>query len=456
MIATFGRSPRMRYVGPKGREERVSERERDAAPRPRVLAPILPLKAAVLPVTLTAGGVSNMTSIVLDRRNLLQAAGAVCLTAALRSPAHASSLPGAAAIQAAIDRRVAEKKLPGAIVAFGQGTSRPEYVRGGTLDFTSTTCVDKNSLWRLASLTKPVTGMATMLLIGEGKLRLDQPVADFIPAFARMNVLTDTAGQETRPARSPITIRHLLTHTAGVTNLPETGSADAPPPATSLAEFVSQLAEAPLAAEPGTRWIYASGLEIAARVIEIVSGMPFDAFLDRRFFAPLDMRSTYFWVPESDSARLATLFAQHAGGLVVTDSAATSRFLSKPLFPRGSGGLVSSARDYDRFLAMILGEGMLEGKVIMPGEAVRLGVSNLLPPGVDMSGYPASTGPAGFGAGGSVTIGGPRPGTYGWGGSSGTTAFIDVRRKARLSTYTNIGVGDFGREVMALAGMTLV
>jgi CubicO group peptidase (beta-lactamase class C family) len=374
---------------------------------------------------------------------------------AFPSAARAPGFPGAAAIQASIDRRVAARKLPGAIVAYGKGTGRPEYVAGGTLDFDSKTRIDENSLWRLASLTKPVTGMATMLLIADGKLRLDQSVAEILPAFARMKVLTDPAGTETRAARSPITIRHLLTHTAGVGTLPPAGSPNAPPPAGSLDEFVDQLAAAPLAAEPGTKWIYASGLEIAARVIEVVSGMAFGTFLEQRLFVPLNMRSTYSWVPEQDKARLVTLYAQQDGALVASDPGMTSRLLTRPAYPRASGGLVSSARDYDRFLAMISGEGTLDGVTVMPAEAIRLAVSNLLPAGVDMSAYPVSGGPTGFGAGASVITSGPRSGTYGWGGSSGTTAYVDTQRKTRLSTYTNIGHSDFAREVMLLAGMAL-
>lgn len=102
---------------------------------------------------------------------------------------------------------------------------------------------------------------------------------------------------------------------------------------------------------------------------------------------------------------------------------------------------------------MIAGEGTLDGTAVMPVEVIRLAVSNLLPTGVDMSAYPVSGGPSGFGAGGSVTTRGPQPGTYGWGGSSGTTAYVDTRRKIRLSTYTNVGLSDFGREVLPLAGM---
>jgi CubicO group peptidase (beta-lactamase class C family) len=190
-------------------------------------------------------------------------------------------------------------------------------------------------------------------------------------------------------------------------------------------------------------------LEVAARVIEIVSGTSFDTFLERRIFKPLGMGSTYFWVPERDKLRLATLYAPRGDALVASDVGPTSRLLTPPAVPRASGGLVSTARDYDRFLAMIAGDGALEGTRVLPAEAVRLGTSNLLPPGADMSGFAAGALSGGYGAGASVSVVGPRLGNYGWGGVSGTTAFVNRRLQTRLSTFTNIGLSGFGREVTA-------
>lgn len=126
----------------------------------------------------------------------------------------------------------------------------------------------------------------------------------------------------------------------------------------------------------------------------------------------------------------------------------------KPDIPRASGGLVSTARDYDRFLWMVVNGGLLDGRRVFPADAVKLGTSNLLPPGTDMTQYTSRTGYDGFGAGGMVTVGGPRPGTYGWGGSSGTTGFANPALKSRWGSYTNIGASDFGRRAMAAAGMS--
>ena len=222
----------------------------------------------------------------------------------------------------------------------------------------------------------------------------------------------------------------------------------------NLEEWTNRMAMVPLTVDPGTKWIYSPNLDVVGRIIEIISGMPFDIFLERHMFIPLGMHSTYFWVPERDKGRLVTSYAQRDGMLVATDSGATSRLLTKPNIPRASGGLISSAHDYDRFLAMINNRGTLDGTRVIAAKAVELGTSNLLPPGTDMSEYTSRTGFDGFGAGGLVTTGGPRPGTYGWGGSSGTTGFTNPQLKSRWISFTNIGASDFGRRAMNAADMS--
>lgn len=413
------------------------------------------------------------TAALLDRRALLRGSAALGLAGALPPRAEAAaSFEGAAEIKALIDERVAARQLPGAVVAVGCRNASAAFVSGGTVDFDSQAKVSENTLFRMASMTKPVAGMATMLLISEGKLKLDQPVADFIPAFAEMRVVSDPKTSESRLAERLITIRHLITHTSGILNEPAgtiaesyrrlgvmggpsatAPSADAPPPR-SLEDYVARLAQVPLTCDPGTKWLYSPNLDIAARVIEVISGMPFDLFLEKRMFAPLGMTSTGFWVKPKDKGRLMTMYARQGGALVPTDAGATSRLLVRPDIPRASGGLVSTPRDYDRFLWMVVNGGLLGGRRVFPADAVALGISNLLPPGTDMSQYTSRTGHDGFGAGGMVTVGGPRPGTYGWGGSSGTTGFANPAMKTRWGSYTNIGASDFGRRTMAAAKMS--
>jgi CubicO group peptidase (beta-lactamase class C family) len=185
------------------------------------------------------------------------------------------------------------------------------------------------------------------------------------------------------------------------------------------------------------------------RVIEIAGGMPFDRFVDTRILAPLRMTSSYWTVPRSQARRLATNYAFTGDALVPLDPAATSVYLQPPSFPYGGAGLVTSARDYDRFLHMLADEGTLDGVRILKPETVRLAMSNLLPAGVTYGGVAGATGggaaratPMGYGAGGSVYLadgpgGMPSKGTYGWGGAAGTIAFVDPVKKVRGTIMVN-------------------
>jgi len=311
--------------------------------------------------------------------------------------------------------------------------------------------------------------MAAMMLVEDGKLKLDQPIGDFIPAFKSVRVLTDPANSlASRPAARPITVRHLLTHTAGlgysiVTTGPlkaeyerlgilplsvnaQTEAAMARVRPKSLEEFANRVATLPLIADPGTKWSYSIGLDVMGRVIEVASGMSFERFLQTRMFDPLGMRSTFWRVPDAQKARLVTNYAFAGDNPVPLDPGATSVFLSPPGFPYGGAGLVMSLRDYDRFLHMLQNGGTLDGRRVMKPETVATGMSNLLPAGVTFGGVDGATGGTnaarmGYGAGGSVYLdgvaGGPGKGTYGWGGAAGTIAFVDPARRVRGTAMVN-------------------
>jgi CubicO group peptidase (beta-lactamase class C family) len=368
-----------------------------------------------------------------------------------------------------VDNAVAGGMVPGAIAAIGSGTAAAVYVRAGTIAFDNSRPVDEDTLWRLFSMTKPVTGMATMLLIAEGKLKLDQAVADFIPGFANVRVLTDPEKSlDSRPAAQTITVRHLLTHTAGLgypftitgplvegykrlsngRSQGQPGASGVASNAPNLEEYAAQVASLPLMSEPGTKWRYSIGLDVLGRVIEVASAMPFELFLQQRFFDPLGMSSTYFQVPERDKGRLSTSYLTRDDVAIATDSGQSSVYLQKPSFPSGGGGLVSSARDYDRFLTMLLNRGTLGSVRVMPAQAVLLGMSNLLPAGTDMSAFlwwpdpariglgPDSAG-SGFGAGARVAIDGPDKGNYSWSGAASTNMFVNISRNLRCAAYVN-------------------
>ena len=362
-------------------------------------------------------------------------------------------------IKGFVDRR----ELAGTLAAIGKLQAPADYFGAGVQSISDAVPVGPDTLWRLYSMTKPVTGIAAMLLIEDGKMKLDQPIADFLPGFAKMQVQNTPDGSITdvRPAKTQITVRHLLTHTAGLgyniiqkgpikkayddagivggqasrAKIPGFADVKAAP---SLAVMADRLAALPLIYEPGTKWSYSISLDLLGRVIEVVSGQPFDAFLKARLFDPLGMMSTSFMVGARDVGRFTSNYAAFGGALIPFDPATSSIYLDPPPYPFGGGGLVSSARDYDRFLAMLLGEGETGGKRVMKVETARLAMSNMLSDAVDRKGTFVDG--QGFGAGGRVSLpsspGGE--GLFGWAGAAGTIGFVHRKLGYRVGGYTQI------------------
>jgi CubicO group peptidase (beta-lactamase class C family) len=429
----------------------------------------------------------EITSLI-SRRSILHGgamlgAGAVLGTLPLgRSLAFASEVGGIEAqwpaVTAFLDKHVAEHKVSGMVAALGWGKAAPGFILRGKEGFDDPDADSANSLFRTYSMTKPVTGMAAMMLIDEGKLRLDQQLADFIPEFARMNVAIDPGmSLDARPAKVPITIRHLLTHTAGfgyagvnkdkvseelrrlgvspaaVTRMILPGITDGQP-TPGVEEFIRRAASVPLVAEPGTVWRYSMSLDILGIVIARVAGTATLAeFLAERMFGPAGMTSSYFQVPGSEVGRLTTNYGILGGTPIPIDPATNSVYLDKPAFAFGGAGLVTSPTDYDRFLSMIANGGMVGGNRVMSRAAVRLGTSDLLPRGTDTKGTYIEG--ARFGAGGRVGVG-ATAGTFGWSGAAGTVGFANTRiglRAGLFVQYTPSGVlpiaADFPGAVIA-------
>jgi CubicO group peptidase (beta-lactamase class C family) len=383
------------------------------------------------------------------------------------APVTASPLP---ATQALYDSYVATNKMPGIVGAFGAGDYPTTFVSAGKIAADANAApAGPDSLWRVYSMTKPITAMAAMILIEEGKMKLDEPVSDFLPAFKNMRVQLNENTIDSRPAVRPITIRNLLTHTAGlgytiVTKGPllqlyidkgltpgqinaadETNQRKTRP--ATLQEFANKVATVPLIADPGTKWSYSIGLDVMGAVIEKASGMRFDAFVQKRIFDPLKMKSSYWSVPASEVGRLSTNYVFLPGDkMFAFDPAGTSVYLTPPSFPYGGAGLVMSARDYDTFLHMLQNYGELGGVRIMKPETAKLAMSNLLPAGVEFGGVAGATGGTagpkmGFGAGGSVVLedkaNSMGTGTYGWGGAAGTAAWVNPVKKIRGTIMVN-------------------
>jgi len=366
-------------------------------------------------------------------------------------------------VQSVLDAYVRENKLCGVAAAIGRGTAPPAFLAAGRLsDDPGAAAVGPDSLWRIYSMTKPITAMAAMILVEDGKIGLDQPISDFIPAFKDVRVMiSPETSLESRPAQHPITVRELLTHTSGLGYqilgtgpLPKeyerlhllggrvAGAANDAQP-NSLEQFADRIATVPLRAEPGTQWNYSVSLDILGRVIEVASGMPFDRFVDDRILKPIGMTSTYWTVPQAEAGRLTTAYMWQGDRKQPVDTGAGSDWLHPPKAPYGGSGLVSSARDYDQFLQMLAGQGSIGGVRVLKRATVRLALSNLLPPGVQILSNitPASVMAQGFGAGGELFLedvpGGVGAGTFGWYGAAGTIGFFDPKKNLRVTVMVN-------------------
>lgn len=299
--------------------------------------------------------------------------------------------------------------------------------------------MEEDDIFRIYSMTKPITSVAVMMLYEEGRFFLNDPVGRYLPELSGRPVarLSEAeAGEElpTDPARRAVTIRDLLRHTSGLTyglfsNTPvdqmyrERGVLEQP----TLEDMVAELGSIPLAFQPGTRWHYSVSTDVLARLVEVVSGQSFDAFLEERIFDPLGMEDTGFWVPEDEHDRLTRIYghADSEGTLALGD---TVSFRAPTTFLSGGGGLVSTARDYARFAQMLLNGGELDGVRILSPRTVDLMTVNHLEEGMPTSFLAPGWG---FGLGFTVkTDLGPdgMPGSVGnyyWFGVAGTSFWVD-------------------------------
>lgn len=395
----------------------------------------------------------------LTRRQWLGGAAAAGACAAM--PAWAQSPEAWPNVTRLMASYVDARKVANMVVAIGFGQDEPTVIASGLDSFTTPRRSDADSIYRIYSMTKPITGMAAMSLIAEGKLGLDQPLHEILPRFRNMQVQKVYDGPITadnlEPAVRPITIRQMLTHTAGIgygivqsgpiaEGFRERGVVpglvtrlQALPvfrgtPVRSLELFADRLAEFPLVYQPGTRWSYSMSMDLMGRVIEVVSGQPFDRFLRERFFDPLEMGNTHFQVPRADAERLTTNYLLFNGTLVPIDLGSNSVYLDEIPFPFGGSGLASTPRDYDQFLKMLANYGEVDGKRVMSEQAIRLGTSDIMPDTI-MPGGAYEEGRWGYGAGGRVGRGADA-GAYGWAGAAGTIGFVHYPLRMRAGLYT--------------------
>jgi CubicO group peptidase (beta-lactamase class C family) len=320
----------------------------------------------------------------------------------------------------------------------------------GYRDVDSKAPVETDTLFRIFSMTKPITSVAAMMLYERGALDLNDPVATYIPSMGEARVYT--GGSELRamtvPQTEPMRVWHLLTHTSGLTyGFHRSHAVDGMyriagyewgrPPGTDLAKACDDWAGLPLLFQPGTEWNYSVSTDVLGRVVEVASGKALDEFFDEEIFGPLGMGDTGFWVDESDVDRLATLYLAAPGGKMAPGGDMGRPVLKRPSFLSGGGGLVSCAHDYHRFTQMLLRGGELDGVRLLSPRTVRYMGRNHLPGGQDLEtfGRPLFAEVpfrgVGFGLGFAVVLDAAAgksmsaEGELSWGGAASTAFWID-------------------------------
>ncbi len=356
---------------------------------------------------------------------------------------------------ARLDRHFAgyvdDGRLAGYLVAVSREGRVAHLTTCGWRDREAGLPVEADTLWRIHSLTKPVTSVAAMMLHEEGLLGLADPIARYLPAFAAPRVYVDGTGTatRTRPAEEPIRVWHLLTHTAGLTHggiyrshpvdalYRDAGLVSRPPRGMDLAAACDLYAALPLQFEPGSQWNYSLATNVLGRLIEVISGQQLDEFFAQRIFGPLAMTDADFFVHADRAHRLAAYYGPDEKGQATPIPGPPVD--SRPQFLSAGGGLIASALDYHRFMEMLRRRGELGGSRLLSPGTVDYMVANHLPDGADIRSFgsrvhdvPAWDG-IGFGLGVSVTVDPVKAkvpssaGEFGWSGMASTTFWVDPR-----------------------------
>lgn len=295
----------------------------------------------------------------MNLTRLLPATLALSLSPLLFAVARAEEprLPG---VGAAMGEMISKNEIAGAVTIVVSKDKVLHLESSGLADVAGNKPMTADALFWIASMTKPVTGVAVLMLQDEGKLKVSDPVAKYLPEFAALKTPSG------KPAN--LTIAQLLTHTSGLGE----ASGPAAKDARTLADLVPLWLAAPMQYEPGAQWKYTqSGINAAGRIVEVLSGLSFDAFLQQRLFAPLGMNSTTFYPTEAQRTRLATAYAKNKESGALTAVPAREDFGSRNRPPQGNGGLFSTGPDYARFCQLLLGEGTYEGKRYLSADAMK-------------------------------------------------------------------------------------
>jgi CubicO group peptidase (beta-lactamase class C family) len=382
-----------------------------------------------------------------------------------------------------IQRRIDAGELAGAVTAVARRGKVVHVSAQGVMDLDTKQRMTPLTMFRIASMTKPVVGVAIMSLVEEGRLHLNDPVSRYIPEFRGMKVGVPKDGGEGRgaraggrgaagggrgappqfetvPAQREITIKDLLTHVSGLGSGPM-GNSDiervARKEGETLADYIPRLGGTTLEFQPGSRWTYSpgAGFETLGRIVEIASGMPLDRFLRTRIFDPLGMRDITFWPLDPQRSRLATVYTRGEKGL--TKQQPANDTMSRNVYFRGSGGLYSTAEDYALFGLMLANDGELGGRRVLGRKAVEMlravHVPDTLPGRPAGEGYGLSVRVVtNHAARGSMLSNG----TYGWSGAQGTHFFVDPVEQLVGVLMVQTSIQEMQREFEDLVAQAVV
>ena len=345
-------------------------------------------------------------------------------------------------IDTLLQRYVDEGKIAGILAAVARRGQTAYWHCFGMMDIEAGKSMQFDTLFRIYSMTKPITSAAMMMLYEQGHFQLNDPVARFIPGFKDVKVLNQMteSGPDLVELDTDITIWHLLTHTSGLSY----GFEEADPidkiyqeslsaleernQEITLELLIQELTQVPLAFQPGNAWRYSLATDVLGYLVQVISGQPFDDFLKQNIFEPLGMVDTDFYVPENKIARFAANYGPgENGGLQMIDSPATSKYASPTKNPSGGGGLISTAVDYLQFAQMMLNKGELNGAQLLGRKTVEMMTMDHLGGVLHPFDDPAHG--MGLGVGVLINVAQSREpgsiGLYGWGGAANTFFWID-------------------------------
>ena len=396
--------------------------------------------------------------------NLLAAVSLSALSAIAFAQTPASGLPMAAPesvgmsaerlqrIDAFTQRYIDDEMVAGTVTLVARKGKVVHFSAQGMKDVERNQPMTTDTIFRMASMTKPIASVALMMLYEEGWFQLDDPISDWLPEFKDMMIEVEQADGSTRlePARTPISFTHILTHTAGLMNSYRGDIARYSEVARvqgdeKLDSWTQRLATLPLRYEPGTRWEYSAATSVVGRLVEVISGDDLDTFFRERIFEPLQMNDTYFYLPPDKVNRFATLYgpdADNGNRMMLTEVGdERSNYVSGPrAFYSGAGGLVSTAHDYVRFQQMMLNGGELDGVRLLGPKTVELIFANHTG---DLPLWLSGPG-MGFGLGYSVVLDravahtSDTEGSVSWGGAFGTLFWIDPEEELVAIILTQI------------------